>query len=119
MDRYHLPDSGTANGLKNGRRMRKLCQKEEFLNNIEILNFSKKKLKKEYSTEYSLEYSIWAANSKLPRGRLEGRHMAQDDVSERVWAHFKILVAVRFDPMTSRSTTKHLTVGPIRWFVFG
>jgi len=59
--------------------MRKLCQKEEFLNNIELLNFSKK-IKKEYSTEYSLEYSkeysIQATNSKLPCGRLGGRHVA-------------------------------------------
>ena len=36
------PDSGAANGSKNGRRMRKLWQKEEFVHNIRNFNFSKK-----------------------------------------------------------------------------
>ena len=42
LDRACLPDSGTANGSENGHRMRKLCQKEELPNNIEILNIFKK-----------------------------------------------------------------------------
>jgi hypothetical protein len=41
-DRARLPDSGAVNGSENGLRMRKLCQKEELPNNIEILNCSKK-----------------------------------------------------------------------------
>jgi hypothetical protein len=41
-DRARLPDSGAANGSENGLRMRKLCQKEELPNNIEILNLFKK-----------------------------------------------------------------------------
>jgi hypothetical protein len=45
-DRARLPDSGAVNGSENGLRMRKLCQKEELPNNIEILNLFKKKIKK-------------------------------------------------------------------------
>jgi hypothetical protein len=41
-DRARLPDSGAANGLENGLRMRKLCQKEELPNNIENFKLFKK-----------------------------------------------------------------------------
>jgi hypothetical protein len=42
-DRARLPDSGAANGSENSLRMRKLCQKEELPNNIEIFKLFKKK----------------------------------------------------------------------------
>ena len=54
MESDRLPDSGTANGSKKGRRMRKLWQKEEFVHNIRNFNFSKKKLKKEYSAGHEI-----------------------------------------------------------------
>ena len=41
-DRARLPNSGTVNGSENGLRMRKLCQKEDLPNNIEILTLFKK-----------------------------------------------------------------------------
>jgi len=53
------------NGLKNGLHMRKLCQKEELPNNIEILNFFKKKLKENIPQNIP----FGATNGRKPRGK--------------------------------------------------
>ena len=97
------------NGLKNGLHMRKLCQKEELPNNIEILNFFKKKLKENIPQNIP----FGATNGRKPRGKSWGPS----------WNHhygcicIKILAAKGFEPPTSPSRLFHLNNALHRYFL--
>ena len=54
-DRARLPDSSAVNGSENDLHMRKLCQKEDLPNNIEILTL----LKKIYINKIKKNINIW------------------------------------------------------------
>ena len=117
-DSARLPDSGTANGSKNGLRMQKLFSFKVLsisLKNGKIRlwkNFIKKRIfhriLQEYSMEYSAEYSgEYSEGSQSTGATWLARRPPRGPKAE--WNGIKILVmARRIEPPTSLMSTQSL-----------